>query len=100
MQPREKLIRSVIKSVWRPIMEGTIKDKPVAVCDGTTFRHSDLVTTDIIRNSGHGVREGFALLYHDDQKFHYMSRQTKDEVLMIKIFDSNKDATATCKCLS
>ncbi|EXJ85022.1 hypothetical protein A1O3_05697 [Capronia epimyces CBS 606.96] len=87
--------RMRIINVWRSIA-GTVEDKPVTVCDGSTCRSCDLVTNDVIRSPGHGVREAWALLHEEKQKFYYLSHQTRDEVLMIKIFDSERDVPATC----
>lgn len=84
-----------IINVWRPI-SGPVEDKPVTVCDGSTCKSSELVTNDVIRSAGHGVREALALLHSEQQKFYYLSSQTKDEPLMIKIFDSKRDVRATC----
>ncbi|RDL33004.1 Uncharacterized protein BP5553_08443 [Venustampulla echinocandica] len=84
-----------IINVWRPI-SGPVEDKPVTVCDGSTCKTSELITNDVIRSAGHGVREAWALLYGEQQKFYYLSSQTKDEPLMIKIFDSKRDIPATC----
>lgn len=89
---------NIVTSAWRPT-HGKVEDKPVTVCDGSTCKQSDLVTNDVVRSAGHGVREAWALLRGEGQKFYYLSHQSPDEVLMIKIFDSCRDIPATCKVL-
>jgi hypothetical protein len=37
------------------------------------------------------------LQYHENQQFYFMSKQSKDDVLIFKNFDSRKDVAANCK---
>ena len=67
----------------------------MAVCDGSTVDQADLVRTDYVRRDD--VQETMYLLHNDRQKWYYLSHQTPDDVLLIKIYDSSQDVKATSK---
>lgn len=81
-------------SLWRPLYH-TVQDRPLAVCDGSTVDQADLVRTDYVRRDD--VQETMYLLHNDRQKWYYLSRQTPDDVLLIKIYDSSQDVKAISK---
>lgn len=64
-------------SVWLPI-SGPVEDKPITVWDGSTCKREELVTNDVIRSAGHGVREAWVLLHDEQQNFYYLSQQTRE----------------------
>lgn len=72
----------------------SVEDWPLAVCDGSTVDHQDLVEADHIRR--HYMGSTMYLKHNAQQKFYFMSKQTKDEVLIFKNFDSERGAAATC----
>ncbi|KAF6220111.1 hypothetical protein HO133_003242 [Letharia lupina] len=84
----EELFKGRIRiiNLWKPLSH-TIQDRPIAVCDGSTVDQADLVHTDYVRRDD--VQETMYLLHNDRQKWYYLSRQTPDEVLLIKIYDSS-----------
>ena len=81
-------------SVWRPLIR-CVEDWPLAVCDGATVRKSDLVETDHIRR--HYTGSTLYLQHNPKQCFYYMSKQGKDDVLIFKQFDSQRDISGQCQ---
>jgi len=81
-------------SVWRPLVN-SVEDWPLAVCDGSTANQNDLVEADHIRR--HYMGSTMYLQYNENQQFYFMSKQSKDDVLIFKNFDSQKDVAAPCK---
>jgi hypothetical protein len=71
-----------------------VEDCPLALCDGSTIRRSDLVICDNIQKTRLG--ETLLPLYNPDAKWYYLNGQHSDEVTVIKIFDSDDDVAASC----
>lgn len=65
------------------------------MCDGRTVDSSDLVETDHVRR--HYSGSTLYLMHNPAQRFYYMSKQSKNEVLIFKNFDSKPDVEAKCK---
>ena len=91
------MINSWENSVWRPLI-ASVEDWPLAVCDGATVTASDLVETDHIRR--HYTGSTMYLQHNPGQRFYYMSKQGKDDVLIFKQFDSQRNIPGKCsyKC--
>jgi hypothetical protein len=81
-------------SVWRPLIDA-VEDWPLALCDGATVDPSDLVEADHIRR--HYMGSTLYLKRNASHRFYYMSKQSKDDVVIFKNFDSDSNAQATCK---
>lgn len=84
-------------SVWRPIKHH-IEDWPLALCDGSSLEGSDLIPCD-------HVTEKFATdtiypLRNPRQKWYYLNKQTPEEVILFKNFDSAEDVEAICNGIS
>lgn len=90
-----------IINVWRPIKGPVIKD-PLAVCDARCALDEDLVTVianfppkDLgLKYSDSTPGRRFQVLYgkyNPEHRWHYVSKMTPDEVLLIKCFDSLED---------
>ncbi|KAL2036840.1 hypothetical protein N7G274_010383 [Stereocaulon virgatum] len=82
-----------IFNIWRPYAHH-VEDCPLALCDGSTIRGSDLVICDNIQKTRLG--ETLLPLYNPDTKWYYLNGQHNDEVTVIKIFDSDADVAASC----
>lgn len=85
--------RYMVLSIWRPIK--TVKRDPLGVCDARTVEDHDLVPLGRIYPDGKEgenivVRAG-AVGEECKHKWYWMSEQRPEEVLMIKIFDSQAD---------
>jgi len=55
----------------------------------------DLVEADHIRR--HYTGSMMYLKYNPEQRFYYMSKQSKEDVLIFKNFDSSRDVKAICE---
>jgi len=77
--------RAQIINVWRPLKE-PILDSPLALCDSRTVRSEDLVATDQVTRKLAG--EIYYVKYNPEQRWHYLSNQKKDEVVVFKSYDS------------
>jgi hypothetical protein len=84
-----------LSSVWRPL-EHVVEDYPLAVCDGSSIDKSSLVCFDNVTQIRIG--ESMQAVYADGLRWYYLSNQTKDEVMLLKIYDSSP--TVKVKCTS
>ncbi|KAH7333288.1 methyltransferase CmcJ [Rhexocercosporidium sp. MPI-PUGE-AT-0058] len=78
----------------RIIKYNPVEDCPLAVCDNSSMEPGDLVECDFVRKRFTG-----ATLYahfNPQQKWYYLSQQTPNEVLILKIFDSQGDIESKC----
>ena len=81
-------------SVWRPLID-SVEDWPLALCDGGTVDRSDLVEADHIRR--HYMGSTLYLMSNAKHRFYYLSKQSKDDVVIFKNFDSSPTVAASCK---
>ena len=80
-------------SVWRPLID-SVDDWPLAIGDGSTFSSSDLVETDHVRR--HYTGSTMYVKYNDRQQFYFMSKQSRNDALIFKNFDSDNTMKARC----
>ncbi|QKD53705.1 uncharacterized protein FOBCDRAFT_239441 [Fusarium oxysporum Fo47] len=71
-----------------------VEDWPLAVCDGSTVPPEKLIKVDHVRK--HHIGESLYPLESDRYRWYYLNKQTPDEALLIKMFDSKEDVVATC----
>lgn len=83
------------RSVWKPL-SNPVDEWPLAVCDGTTVSRDDLIETDSIRQGN--VSSHYYVRYNPDQKWYFLDRQTPDEALIFKHFDTKLGIEASCMC--
>ena len=83
--------RFAIVNFWRPIGE-PVQSWPLALCDARSIATSDLVVTDHKYRDWTG--ETYSFLYSERHRWFYYPRQRRDEVLLLKIYDSQTDGTA------
>ena len=81
-------------SIWRPIK--TIRRDPLAICDARSVRAKELVPLkrlypDGKRGENVVVKAAEDIRMECQHKWYWMSEQTPDDVLMIKIFDSEDE---------
>ena len=84
-------VRIVQVNVWRPI-RGPVERSPLALADAASVRPQDLIATDQVFPDR--VGEIYHLAYHPEQRWYYAPRMTRDEVLLIKGWDSLEDGRA------
>ncbi len=78
-------------NVWRPI-RGPVQRAPLALADAATIRAEDLIATDQIFPDR--VGEIYHLGHHPDQQWYWAPEMDRDEVLLIKGWDSRDDGRA------
>jgi hypothetical protein len=78
-------------NVWRPIL-GPVRRSPLALADAASVRPQDLVATDQVFPDR--VGEIYHLAHHPAQRWYYVPEMTRDEVLLIKGWDSLDDGRA------
>lgn len=83
--------RFAIVNLWRPIV-GPLRDAPLALCDATTLADGDLVGQDLIYRDRTG--EIYALFPNDAHRWFYAPAMTRDEALLLKCYDSERDGLA------
>ncbi|MEM6943388.1 MAG: CmcJ/NvfI family oxidoreductase [Pseudomonadota bacterium] len=79
--------RIVQVNVWRPI-SGPVRRAPLALADATTVAAEDLVATDQVFPDR--VGEIYHLHHAQGQRWYYAPEMTRDEVLLIKGWDSDE----------
>ena len=85
--------RMIQINVWRPLID-VVHRSPLAFCDATTIDQAHLISTKILfPDTGH-LGEIYALRKNPSQRWSYFSEMTKDEVVLIKGYDSLTDGTA------
>ncbi|KAK0644667.1 hypothetical protein B0T16DRAFT_418061 [Cercophora newfieldiana] len=82
-----------IINIWRPL-HNTVENFPLAVCDGASVPKEKLLSVDHVRKTY--VGESLYPLECPEYRWYYLNRQTSDEVLLFKTYDS--DPTARAKC--
>ena len=80
--------RFAIVNLWRPLF-GPLDDAPLAVCDARSVAPEHLVASDLVFRDR--VGETYAVSYSPDHRWRYYPRMSKDEVLLLKCYDSRKD---------
>ncbi|MGD8324576.1 MAG: CmcJ/NvfI family oxidoreductase [Gammaproteobacteria bacterium] len=77
--------RYLIVNVWRPI-NGTVEQKPLALCDIRSMYAEDFVAARIRFPNG---RNGgvMAIRHRDEHRWFYFPKMSVDEVLLFKSFD-------------
>jgi len=83
--------RFAVINVWRPI-RGPVYDAPLAITDASSVAESDLVATDLIYPDRTG--EIYYVKFNPQHKWFYAPAMRRDEVLLIKCYDSVNDGRA------
>jgi hypothetical protein len=92
-QAEERLARRyVFVNVWRPLM-GPVESTPLVLCDARSLDSRDVIAADHIYDAGRRG-ETYRVAFNPEQRWLYFPRMTKDEVVLIKCFDSETDGRA------
>lgn len=83
--------RFAIVNVWRSI-KGPVVSSPLACCDAATISPSDLVASE--RRARERIGELELVCWNPAHAWYYYPEMTRDEVLLIKTFDSSLDGRA------
>jgi hypothetical protein len=83
--------RFSVINVWRPI-RAPIQDAPLAVADARSVDSGDLVATDLVYPDRTG--EIYYVKFNPSHRWFYAPAMRRDEVMLIKCFDSADDGRA------
>ena len=83
--------RMAIIQVWRAIRE-PIQSHPLAICDSPSVAPQDFIAAE--RRHEDRVGEIYQLTYNPDHRWFYFPMMTRDEALVFKVYDSEKDGRA------
>jgi len=89
----EKLLagRFAIIQVWRAINQ-PIQSNPLAVADASSVSPDDLLIAE--RRYPHRVGQTYRLKYNPQHRWFYFPQMRRDEALVFKVYDSEKDGRA------
>ena len=79
--------RFAIVQTWRPIRH-PVKAEPFAICDGRTIPEKGFVALQ--RRYSHRTAETYHISFHPDHQWYYFPEMTPDEVIVFKVFDSDR----------
>lgn len=79
--------RVIQVNVWRPI-RGPVQRAPLALADASSVAPDDLVATDQVFPDR--VGEIYQLAYSPNQRWYYASEMKREEILLIKGWDSSE----------
>jgi hypothetical protein len=80
--------RYAVVNVWRSIA-GPVETTPLAMADARSVRPQSLIATDLVYPDR--VGEIYYVAYDPNLRWHYFSGMTRDEALLLKVFDSADD---------
>src|SRR6266480_2942895 len=90
---REPLLahRFAIVQVWRAIKQ-PIQSNPLAVADAKSVAMDDFLVAE--RRYPHRVGQTYRLKYNSNHRWFYFPEMRRDEALVFKVYDSEKDGRA------
>jgi hypothetical protein len=83
--------RFAIIQVWRAINQ-PIQANPLAIADGKSIAMEDLIVAE--RRYPHRVGQTYRLKYSPNHRWFYFPEMRRDEALVFKVYDSEKDGRA------
>ena len=83
--------RFAIIQVWRAINQ-PIQANPLAIADGKSIDMEDLIVAE--RRYPHRVGQTYRLKYSSKHRWFYFPEMRRDEALVFKVYDSEKDGRA------
>ncbi|MEE8122932.1 MAG: CmcJ/NvfI family oxidoreductase [Alphaproteobacteria bacterium] len=83
--------RFAIVQVWRPIRH-PIQSEPLAICDARSLAPEDLIAAE--RRYPDRVGETYRISYNPDHSWFYFPNMQRNEALIFKVYDSEKDGRA------
>jgi hypothetical protein len=78
--------------VWRNISHDPIETTPLGFVDAESIAPRDLAVCDLVYADRTG--EIYQGVYNADHQWHYFPAMTRDEAILIKCYDSEKDGRA------
>jgi hypothetical protein len=84
--------RYIFVNVWRPLV-GPVESTPLALCDASSLDPRDVLAADHVYDAGRRG-ETYRVVFNPGQRWFYFPRMVRDEVVLIKCFDSETDGRA------
>ena len=78
-------------NVWRPLT-GPVKTDPIAICAWDSIDDKDMIPSERVYNNRVGGI--LNLSYNPEQEWTYFPDMERDEVILLKCFDSERDGRA------
>jgi hypothetical protein len=78
-------------NVWRPI-HGPIESTPLALCDARSIEAKDFVPSDLVYREK--VGETYRFTFNPKHLWFYFPRLERNEVILLKCYDSKEDGRA------
>ena len=79
-------------NVWRPI-RGPVVTAPLTICAYGSLADKDLITSERHYPDGR-IGHTYHVAYNPAQRWYYFPRMERDEIILLKCFDSLTDGTA------
>jgi hypothetical protein len=83
--------RFAIVQVWRPIRH-PVETFPLAICDARSIAFEDFVISE--RRYPNRIGQTYAINYNSAHRWYWLPRMRRDEALVFKVYDSEKDGRA------
>lgn len=83
-------------SVWRPLVD-VVETDPLVCCDTRTVSDSDLDVVQKVMDDT--VEESMYLKRRAAHQWYWMSNQTRDDVLVMTVWDSKRPFRKSSKCI-
>lgn len=83
--------RFAIVQVWRPIRH-PVETHPLAICDAASVSPSDFIISE--RRYPGRIGQTYAIKYNPAHQWYWFPRMRRDEALIFKVYDSEKDGRA------
>jgi hypothetical protein len=83
--------RFAIVQVWRPIRH-PVETHPLAICDARSIAFDDFVVSE--RRYPNRVGQTYAITYNPAHRWYWLPRMRREEALVFKVYDSEKDGRA------
>jgi hypothetical protein len=78
-------------NVWRPI-HGPVESTPLALCDARSIEAKDFVPSDLVYRER--VGETYRFTNNPNHRWFYFPRLERNEVILLKCYDSKEDGRA------
>jgi hypothetical protein len=83
--------RFAIVQVWRPIRH-PVESFPLAICDARSISPDDFLVSE--RRYPNRIGQTYAVTYNPEHRWYWLPRMRREEALVFKVFDSEKDGRA------
>ena len=82
-------------NIWRPIV-GPVETSPLTICGWDTLDEANLIPAE--RRYDNRIGGVLHLCHNPDQRWYYFPKMEREEVVLLKCFDSLEDGTAKWTC--